>query len=468
MLASALLGFGLSSPMGGLVALGVLFVSTYAVALLCPAWYPLALWFAAAPILRFFIKVNLPAGVPDLNAERILLLFAIVAIAPRLFECGVRLRSNATFLLPTAGLALYVLLRTLSIRDSPAGIAEAGRLALNGVWVPFFLYLLTLATVCRREQMDDLMRAVIAVLALGGALGIAEVLLNLEQNIMVHLGGGNDETYQVWHSGGLRRAAGPFANPATLGGVAGLASLFAHRRLLEVKTAPGATALMTWSALCLFFCMTRGPWVATLAGHLVLLSVTRRLSVMVKVLMVAVLFVGPLLVGTARHLEKAQQRVHDQGTIYARLALADRGLQMISESPGRGQGMGAFNALNNTYHSALANPQRLISHNTYITTAVDSGLVALAPLFFAIGYLLRQGWQRAKRTNRWGRGRIAFLMGGITLFLVQGMFIDLTHANYDGALLLCLMGMLIIELGLPRDKRATSAPRVLALERKAW
>ncbi len=449
--AGAVIGYAIAGSMWDSLIASLLFPSLVFLLLNLPAINAVLFWVALVPFLHFYMRVELPTGIPDLTPARAMAIVALLATAARAVSGNLPRVERHTAI--NGALLLFVLARTLSAFWSQLSLSSAFLPIVDSVWIPYLLYRLTLASTRRPEDVDKFLHALLAIVMVGGALGLIESILRLDEVIFSYLGAPRTE-YIVWMTDGIRRAAGPYLNPAAYGLQLGLGMLIALHRVRGSSRRDGSMVTFAFCFVCVFACFTRGSWLGVLAGHLVFLALTGDWKLL-RFLMVLAIFAGLAgLFSSIDQHERFAQRMGNAGTATTRLALADRGLQMIVAEPLLGRGVGGYEAAHDGFTSSFGDPDGVSSHNTYLTVAVDSGLPALLFLLLGFGHSMKRSLSWAHRQSRGhaSRSRIALLLGGIATFAIGGCFIDLTSASY--ILTMTFIFLALLERSIPRRERA--------------
>lgn len=407
-------------------------------------------WIALTPVLHFYMRIELPPGIPDITPGRalalIVLFVAIVRSLPRFVSRVGHFPQHINW-----ALYVFVVLRTMSTIWSPVTMSDALIRVVDGVWIPFLLYRLTVAAIQRREDVDRLLRALLLLALVAGGLGMIEGLLQLDRGIFAYLGAPRSE-HQVWTLDGVRRAAGPFINPASFGLHLGLGMLIALRRVRGGNGIRGAHMAFAFCLCCVFACFTRGAWLGVAVGQAVFLILTADWKLFRPFLLLTVGLSLIVTVTTIGSHERFAERLGNEGTANTRLALADRGLQMIGRKPWLGAGIGGYHDGHWRFDSTFGAPDRMSSHNTYLTVAIDSGLPALLLLLLALWRPVARAvsWARLQPKGSVDRSRIALLVGGVAILAAGGSSYDLNTAVYDLTVLFVLLAC--IERSLPRPE----------------
>jgi len=194
-----------------------------------------------------------------------------------------------------------------------------------------------------------------------------------------------------------QRIRGPFSHYMTFAGVLLMANLvllarFACRKPRINDWRWVACAVIT---AALLGSLTRSSWVA-LGGTLFVLVLLRRPKSALAWIPVAVVALA-LLAAPVRQRIVSIFDLQDPSN-YDRLSMLDAGLEMISERPFFGLGLGMPERLYPIYRP-LAAPRRSVPHmhNTYLQVAAEGGMIGLGAYLWLIGASLLAGYRGYRR-----------------------------------------------------------------------
>lgn len=442
-------GYGIASELGDWILLALTAPIFLAALLVVDRRLIVALWLFLTPFLAFYIKLELPAGIPDLTAARI---FALLALGTTVLRVLARGMSPAVRR-PDVWLLLFVALRSISAFRSSGALTEGLYILLDGLWLPLVMYLVVMRVFDCARDVSRIQRVIVWLAILGGGLGLVESALSLDRSIFDYLGASTG-VFGVWKHEGVRRAAGPFLNPSSYGAFSGVAALIALERwVVGGFGRRSAPMVLVLSLACVFFSLTRGAWLGTACGFLAFSWFSRSGRGVWFVPVAALLLAIGAGVASEDQSDAVGQRFGSEATVYTRLALADRAVKMMGQAPILGHGFGGFNQGHADVLSDFGSPDQLVSHNTYLTAAVDSGLPALLVLLAALGRCLwRVGRQaRAQSTSLESRMRLASLGGGVVIYAASALFVDMIYIGFDSTVWFLLIAMLNFAVdGSPR------------------
>lgn len=298
-------------------------------------------------------------------------------------------RDRPTLSMSRVHLALAVALAYVVISAMFAGtldVAESQVVLFDQYGLlPFGMFLIAPAAFSTERQRMILLGGLVAA---GGYLAVTAMIEQLEVYDLLVPGYIGDPAVGL-HFG---RARGPFAESA-------------HNGLaLFMCTVAAAIALVLWrrpvhrilaglvlvlAPVGLLLTVTRGPWLAGVAGTLVVFATTaglRRFLVPVAVAGVLGVFVAfALIPGVA---EEAETRENDKSPVYERQNTTAAGLRMIAERPITGFGWWFENSEMQPYYRL--HPDIPLTgaaaglHNTYLQYGVALGLVGLGLWLVAV------------------------------------------------------------------------------------
>jgi hypothetical protein len=437
----------------GVLALGVV------IALVALPWFvrePFRLYLLLIvtwPVLGLYIQVSLPAGIPDLNYERILVLgiVALVMIPALAFKKKV----------PAVGIWVGLYFGAQTIAYGLAGLSgadEAANLAIfiNSLLLPLAMYWLTKTFITSRQRLRWLLGALILASVIICASGLYERALDLKASpFPVETGTASGERYlDEGLAGG--RAAGVTGNPAIYGAILGIGALAsmgmtAHARQGSPKIGWAAVTLLLVYGV--FVSFTRSAWLAFLAAVIVAQFLIKDLGQWTTRLFLLGMIVGTVLLFFAfgdqlMKNEVVQGRILEQQNVTGRLDRAALAWERFGERPLFGWGAGALNAFTKQKF-----PQGGFdsSHNTYLTMLVDSGIFMLGIFLALPSFWLRQAvqvWRRSQRQS-FERSVVGVMLGSFVIFLLSGLALELKYFGYlnalfwiAGATIECLYAML--------------------------
>lgn len=259
--------------------------------------------------------------------------------------------------------------------------------------------------------------------------------------------------WNLWHDTGWRegtpRAVATLGNPAVLGAFLGMGVVLAVAVLVwgdpgRLRTLALATLVVGVPGILVTY--TRAPIVATVVVAVVILAsrTQTRLLGVCSLIIAAVVIAASW--GRITESTVYQERVTNESNIEGRVLLQDWSLKLAGERPLLGWGYGSFDRVKN---SARLNSGRLpetfgtdyTSHNTYLTTLVESGGVGLTLLLLPWVVITWRTFKMilGRAANRW------FLVGAlsaIAVYALSASTLDMRFFSFVPALPWLFLGLL--------------------------
>ncbi len=362
----------------------IIFVLVLLLALAYLAWHVDPAWLMTAAIIGSTFNSNwgelgLPGGVAP---DRAILLAAILGLAlrspPASDRPGFRLQPVHLLLAATLAWAIGSALAAQTLGESEALFFLLDRLA-----VPFTVFALApLAFRTARHRAGFLA----ALVVFGGYLGLTALfeILGLHPLVIPHF------ILRVGYQ--TQRAQGPFLE-STVNGLAlytcGVASAIAIATWTTRWKRIAAGVVLFLCALGVLFTLTRSVWIAAVVATVVTLGVTRRLRRFLLPAAGAGVIIVMLSLALLPQLQASvTDRINNQLTVWERRNVNAAALEMVSQRPLVGFGLGTFNSRNADYFPLLDDVPQVVTvtttqiavHNVYLRFAVELGLVGVALL----------------------------------------------------------------------------------------
>ena len=254
------------------------------------------------------------------------------------------------------------------------------------------------------------------------------------------------------------RSRGPLVHPPLSGQVLGIMGLVHFYFILRAKSVGVKFILfvsMLLTLLGIFYSYTRGPWLATVVGLLVLFALhggyRRILSVF------AVLGVVGVLVGAVHILssEFLTERFTTQKTVSNRVGFLANAMRMIRDYPFFGIGyfkymdtVGLYNTT--TYVPFYGLVKKGLSanvpiHDIYLGRAAEEGIVGIGLVFSFYAVIFRSWialWRQGAKQSWLGHDQLALFAGMMVTYLVGGMIIDYRYFDYINVVFYFLAGII--------------------------
>jgi O-antigen ligase len=259
--------------------------------------------------------------------------------------------------------------------------------------------------------------------------------------------------WNLWHETGWRqgmpRAVATLQNPAVLGALLGMGIVLALAVLVwggPERLRPLAIATLVLGVPGILVTYTRAPILATVVIGVVILASRAQ----TRVIGICSLIVAAVVIAASwgRITESTvyQQRVTNESNVEGRLLLQDWSLKLAGERPLFGWGYGSFDRVKNSARlSSGSFPESFgtdyTSHNTYLTTLVESGGVGLALLLLPFLVITWRAFKMtlARPESRW------FLVGAIsaiTVYVIDANTLDMRFFSFVPALPWLFLGLL--------------------------
>jgi O-antigen ligase len=392
------------------------------------------------PIFTLYIRIPLPAGVPDLSYDRALVVLLLCVVLLEALLSKRRLLKVT----PLDILIIVYVIEQIITRLSVVWFGGVGYVDLNGfldvILIPVMLYWLVKNLLVSRAHLKWLLYALVIASLFVCLTGLFEQAVGariFKASISL---GGSEEVYQWQDTQGGLRAAGALGNPAIYGAVLGIGSLAGLCCLSLVKQKPIQVALLATIGVLLYGVLasyTRSAW---LSVFVVLFAAQFLINGFWKKTLPTITL-GLLLLITIWNVvpdsSKIVQRALTTKTIDQRIDIYSIGLERFQEKPILGWGSGALNIFD------LAGAG-IISHNIYLTFLVDGGAALFLSFFAVIGYLLIRSIRIYRITEKGSleRNTLVAMTGSILIYLLSGMALELRYFGYFNALFWICAGVI--------------------------
>jgi len=255
----------------------------------------------------------------------------------------------------------------------------------------------------------------------------------------------------------VNRSRGPFLHPPLFGQIMGMV-LFSHFIFIN-RRAPGS---LPWIALLLslglsflglFFSFTRGPWIATTAGLIVLGIMSKNSRKTLAVFGILVVIVGSVGILSMLNSDALQERVGNTHTIENRLGFLATAFAMLKYDPLFGIGFFRYPDLMEVYNLGANIPlygyvpksiSAVAVHDIYIGRLAEEGLVGgmLIFGFFMVSMAqVARNWRAAPKEGWFNRDVLSVCAALMVTFLVGGMVIDYRYFDLVNSLFCLFAGI---------------------------
>jgi O-antigen ligase len=401
--------------------------------------YRIFIWLMITwPILILYIRVPLPAGIPDLGYDRVLVVFLLSLV---LVEALLSKR-KLTRMSVLDVLSVLYLLAQIGSRIFVMWFGGMGNPDLNGlldiILIPLAMYWLVKNLLTSPKNLKWFLYALVIASLLICLTGLIEQVVGMRIFKASLSIGGSEVEYQWQDANGLR-ASGALGNPAIYGATLGIGILAGLCCLVEEKGSAIRVTLLAIIAILLYgvyASYTRSAWISVLA-----------------VLFLVQFFIGslwkktlfPLLLGLVflaymwNRLSLNTfilQRATDLSTINIRLSLMELAWQRFLQKPLLGWGDGALNIFSMTNFG-------VISHNVYLSFLVDGGIVLFISFLLVVAYLFYKIIRTYKLLDKgsFERNVLVAMAGSILIYLVSGLSLELQFFGYFNALFWVCIGV---------------------------
>jgi O-antigen ligase len=414
------------------------------------------LWLLIAPLGNAYLQVKIPQ-LPDITFNRVIVTLVTIALLMRVMFKGARL---APF-----GIVELVMLVLVAIMS--ADLIRSGNPISDGLQDyderirPILLFL---AARNMFGSVRDLRRVMATVVLLGCYLALhggyqyftsGKIATNAAVEDPIQRVG-DDRVNESHLAQG--RAVGPFVNGTEYGGVAAIAFLCAlFIYLYQTRRLSRATPLaaMPFIGAAVVMSSTRSVWLGAYLALLLMVWLDRRR----RAALVAVVIGITIVAGAAAYVflpkdSTLEERASSLEPIRARLIMYNIGLRIAVRKPLTGYGRGApsrIAARRELYSMGTPDAELAAGqfHNIFMMTLVEWGVFALAAYVAMLVLILRAAIELRRRTAH-EAGLVHHFAGlflaASVVFVVQGLFVDLTAFLYLNGLFFFLAGLTFAHL----------------------
>jgi len=402
----------------------------------------LLLWLVLSPVLDFYLRISLGAGIPDITFTRgaVAGVFFVV-LMQSVFQMrelwGISKTEKA--MLMFSGLAFV----TLLFRNN---FTQDLQLLLDSYIVPFILFFLAKNLIRDEKDVLVLLKAGAFAGSYLAAIGIFQYFTDISLFV--------PEGFTSIHE---KRATGPFMNAVQYGGV--LAVLFLSTFYLYTLQPRGTYKTVLLFSLLLMvtgvlFSMTRAVWVSLfLACIFVAIFIPKYRNVMIR-LPLFLLFFGIVIILMVPDLSFIKERALELGPIYSRLSLYATGLNTMLDNPVFGNGFGRysyFEASRGNLVTFSGVPESLglgldVPHNEFLHMLIMLGGVGLW-LYIYIYYCTirfsRELYTCSKNKEFRFRNFMVFFWAISLVIILNGFAVDFIFFTYFNSLYFLIAGVIM-------------------------
>lgn len=410
-----------------------------------------AFWLVSMSGLHTLGMIRMP-GLPDFMFPRMLMVVLMLLI-----PLGILM--GRPFGRPPVAPDFLIIIYTMYVFANLMAIGSEGRFNtwLSSVFAPMVGYFFVKQYVTEERQLKLVLWSMILVTiyywvtSFGEHYGIDAIVW---PKLIL------DRDYgQAWYG----RSRGPFVQPALFGQIIGM-YILAHIYVLTRQISPVLKALVAVNAglagVGLLFTYTRGGWLATAVGLVVLFVLRPRYRQLLSIVFVLIILMGAVGLVQTEKDEFLSERLENVSTIDNRLGFLAAATRMIGDHPVFGIGYFNFNKYRSLYNQGTYIPlygfvkrgsgDDVPVHDIYVGRAAEEGTVGLI-LFLSFYLLIAKEFIKAWRSNPQGewydRDFLAFVAATAITYFVGGMIIDYRYFDLINCLQTMLAGIIV---GFPR------------------
>jgi O-antigen ligase len=403
--------------------------------------YRLFIWLIITwPILTLFVRIPLPAGIPDFSYDRALILLLLsVVILEAIFWKRRLLKVTLLDILIIIYAIAQIITRLHVIWFGGLGDPDINGF-LNVVVIPIALYWTVKNILVSKEHLTWLLYALVIASLLVCLTGLYEQAVGTRIFKTSLELGGYEVAYQWKDAQGRLRAAGALGNPAIYGAFLGMGCLAGLGLLSLEKRRPIQVALLASIGILLCGVLasyTRSAWLSVVIVMFVALfllnDLWKKTIPFIILGVVLIINVWNILPDSSNII----QRALTTKTITQRFTLFTIGLPRFVEKPILGWGSGALNY----FDLAVAGE---VSHNTYLTLLVDGGLILFFSFVAVVGYVLLRSVNIYQITKKGSIERtvLVVMAGSIMIYLLSGLALELRYFSYFNSLFWICAGVI--------------------------
>ncbi len=392
------------------------------------------------PILTLFVRIPLPAGIPDISYDRV---FVLVLLCIILLEALLSKRRLMKFTTLDILILVFVVAQ-LSSRVFVLWFGGMGKPDLNGlldvILIPMVMYWIAKNLLVSRSRLKWFLCALVIACLLIALSGLYDRAVGADKGWLDVPGG---------------RAAGVMGNPAIYGATLGMGILAGLCCLAHVKGKLTQAALVAAIGVLLYGVVvsyTRSAWISVFAALFVAQFFISGLWKKTLPIFMLGLLLLVLMWDELPSTSPILHRALTVNTVTERLDLANVGWESFLERPFLGWGTGALNALS-------LSQARETSHNIYLTFLVDGGLALFLSFLAAVGYLLIRAMRVYGKTEKSSleRNVLVAMTGSILIYLLSGLALELRYFGYFNVLFWMCAGV-IDRLGAGMEQGLMNSP----------
>ncbi|MDY0170425.1 MAG: O-antigen ligase family protein, partial [Thermoguttaceae bacterium] len=252
------------------------------------------------------------------------------------------------------------------------------------------------------------------------------------------------------------RARGPMVHSVTFGLVLAVCLLAAW--LWRARF--GRAGQLAWVALVplmlagIYLSYTRSVWMGTAAGAMIVLGLT--LQGQWRPLVLGSMVTAGLLLALTRmdkllSFEREYKAQYTRQSVDLRAGFAYVSWQMFRDRPLLGFGFNQFPEAKLAYLADRSTDGELEAirpyshHCTFLSILTEAGIIGLALFLAVLAFWSLAAWRLIAnpRAPPWARSSAVLLLGAMGVYVVQGVFHELSYTPIDNSLLFILAGVTV-------------------------
>lgn len=436
------LGFALGVLPPDLVAIGMVAMIVLAVALTSPVW-ALGIILLSLPLELFVVSLG-PIG---LAPVQIISIFVVALVLASAVTRGRHVVPRTPLDVAMLAWIAVSFIGAVEALDPAAAIKKAG---MTAIFVGIFYASALYGRKVGKAQLLLVLFTVAATIIAIYAVWISYQYLAVGTVVRGAV---------IIGSEGLKtpRAGGTFGNPSTLAALMTLAIPIAAGLLVAAKwrMKPLLVAALAILLVCLGFTFTRGAWLGTALG-LVVLGLSRRARPTVLIIAVVLAFAapGPIL------SRVAQSTQFERGEISSRFDFWEASLHIAEQRPLFGVGINNFPpSFARLPVAETSNRIAIHAHNVFLTVLAENGAVGLVVFCLLMGTVLAVAWRAYRESSDEGARLYELaIAAAIIAYLGHQMTDSMLLEPSLNAVMYVLMGLVV---GLAAEYRPASADRAV-------
>ena len=388
---------------------------------------------------------------PDISLERILFAFLVI-----MFVMEVLMNKHKIFHIAgiERSMFLFGLLVIISMFYTGSFLKEGGRLQM-GTFIPAYVYpfgifFISQSVYDSAEKREGfikflmLMGLYLTSMAIFEHFGIDRFVF--PKYIL-------DPTFGIHQE----RARGPFAMAATNGMALGFVFMGSFYFLLKFKKKIlwkiCSSALLALTPFAIFFTYTRGPWMGTFFGLMILVMFSlrhrKRFFITTLIILSIITILGSYLILDEDTAFAASRRIHNEEPVYDRLNLFIASINMFAHHPIFGVGFGKFSEHVADYYRNIDGipfrDKEVAIHETFTGILTETGLVGLTLILSIYIFII----SKSIRLYRYltvhdieSRDLVAIFWAIMAIYFVSSLFVGMRYCGFINVLFYIFAGII--------------------------